>query len=216
MRIIVMGCGRLGSELARYLQSDHHNVAVIDRDEDAFHRLGPRFQGKTIRGVGFDRDVLMAAGIENSDAFVAVTRGDNTNIVGALTAKRRFKVPKVIALIHDPHRALIYRRLGVPTVAPMAWGTHKFRELLLYPEYHPELTFGNGELELTRIMVPPRLWGRPVDTVVIPGQLEVVAITRLGTGFIPVPGTHFEQGDVARMVVSKEALAHLENLIREQ
>lgn len=208
-----MGCGRLGAELAHHLSLEHHVTVVVDRDAKAFHRLRPGFTGETIVGVGFDRDVLEQAGIDEADAFVAVTQSDNANIVGALTAKRRFRVPKVVARIYDPKRALIYRRLGVPTVSTTAWATHKMRELLLYPDFHPEHSFGSGEVEMTRIAVPPRLVGRPVESIEIAGGIRVVAITRLGRSFIPQEGNAFEEGDVARIAVSKPALGQLQRFL---
>ena len=215
MRIIVMGCGRLGAELAERLSLERHQVVVVDRNPKAFHRLRKGFAGETVTGVGYDRDVLIRAGIERSDGFAAVTSGDNHNIVGALTAKRRFRVPKVVARIYDPQRAIIYRRLGVPTVATTVWAAHKMRELLLYPDFYAEHSFGSGEVEMTRIRIPAKLVGRPVHTLAIPGQIIVAAVTRLGRAFIPQPETLLEEGDVVRVIVAKEALGTLGHFLHE-
>lgn len=213
MRVIIMGCGRLGAELATKLSLEKHSVAIVDRDLKAFHRLRKGFLGETIHGVGYHKDVMLKAGIERADAFVAVTNGDNHNIVGALTAKQRFRVPKVVARIYDPQRALIYRRLGVPTVATTTWASHKIRELLLFPDFHADSGYGNGEVEMTRVKAPLRLVGQAIESLNIPGQLQVVAITRLGQAFIPMPGATFEEGDVVRIVAAKPALGQLHRFL---
>ena len=121
MHIVIMGCGRVGSTLAHTLEARGHSVAVIDQDPDAFRRLGSEFTGLTVTGIGFDRDVMIAAGIENADAFAAVSSGDNSNIISARLARETFGVDRVVARIYDPKRAEVYERLGIPTVATVRW-----------------------------------------------------------------------------------------------
>ena len=121
MHIVIMGCGRVGSTLAHILEDRDNTVAVIDRDPEAFRRLRSSFKGDRITGIGFDRAVLTQAGIERADAFVAVSSGDNSNIISARVARETFSVERVVARIYDPRRAEVYERLGIPTVATVRW-----------------------------------------------------------------------------------------------
>ena len=116
-----MGCGRVGASLARALERAGHDVAVIDQDESAFRRLGPSSRAARVTGVGFDRDTLHEAGIEDAYAFAAVSSGDNSNILAARVARETFGVENVVARIYDPGRAEVYQRLGIPTVATVKW-----------------------------------------------------------------------------------------------
>src|SRR5215471_18308772 len=133
-----MGCGRVGSTLAASLESRGHSVAVIDVDADAFRRLGSDFTGTTVTGMGFDRDVLISAGIERADAFAAVSSGDNTNIISARLARENFGVKRVVARIYDAKRAEVYERLGIPTVATVRWTAERMMRHLV-PESYTEL-----------------------------------------------------------------------------
>src|SRR2546430_10108098 len=123
MHVVVVGCGRVGSELAVALESEGHTVAIIDKNRNAFRRLPERFTGRAVLGFGFDRDHLLQAGIEEAEALAAVTSGDNSNILTARIARETFEIPHVVARIYDPRRAVIYQRLGIPTVATVAWTT---------------------------------------------------------------------------------------------
>jgi trk/ktr system potassium uptake protein len=131
MHAVILGCGRVGSTLAVMLEAEGNTVAVIDRDREAFQRLGRGFKGKTILGVGIDDDVLRKAGIERAWGFAATTNGDNTNIMAAQIVKLRFKVPRVIARIYDPLRADAYRELGIDTISPTLLGAGMLRDFLL-------------------------------------------------------------------------------------
>src|SRR5215813_6282000 len=138
VHIVIMGCGRVGSTLAYSLEARGHSVAVIDSDPDAFRRLGTEFTGLTVTGMGFDRDVLIAAGIERADAFAAVSSGDNTNIISARLARENFGVGRVVARIYDAKRAEVYERLGIPTVATVRWTAERMLRQLV-PEANREL-----------------------------------------------------------------------------
>ena len=131
MHVVVVGCGRVGSELAETLETQGHSVAIVDRDAKAFGRLYPGFHGQTVTGVGFDRDTLVDAGIERAGAFAAVTYGDNSNILCARIARENFGIENVVARIKDPRRALIFQRLGIPTVATVAWTTDQMMRRML-------------------------------------------------------------------------------------
>jgi trk system potassium uptake protein TrkA len=214
MYVVIMGCGRLGAQLANLLFVEGHEVAVIDRDEDAFRRLRKDFKGKKIIGVGFDREVLEKAGIKKADAFVAVSRGDNHNIVSAIIAKNIFRVPRVVARIYDQERAKLYWKLGVPTVAPGVWASNKIRDYLFHYELKERVNFGNAEVELFEIECPPHLVGRAVADLNVPQEILVGVIVREGKAFIPTPGSRFEEGDILQILVSSQAIPKFEEAIK--
>ena len=130
MHIVIMGCGRVGSTLAHTLEARGHAVAVVDQDADAFRRLGSEFTGLTVTGIGFDRDVLITAGIEHADGFASLTNGDNRNIMAAQIAREVFHVPKVITRIYDPIRQDVYQELGLNTICPTLAGARQIHAML--------------------------------------------------------------------------------------
>jgi len=213
MRVIVMGCGRVGEELSRLMADEGHDVTVIDYDEAALARLGPSFRGRTVKGVGFDRDVLLEAGIERADAFAATSSSDNANIIAARIARNVFHVPKVVARLYDVRRAEIYRRLGLVTISSITWGAGRIHELLTHRDLDSVLTFGNGEVALLSVEIPPQLVGRMARDLTVPGELSVVVITRDSQAFIPVLGTEFRAGDVVHLAVLASALERVEMLL---
>lgn len=213
MRIIIMGCGRVGEQLARLMDGEGHELAVIDYDSGALARLGPDFKGRKVKGVGFDRNVLIEAGIEQADAFAATSSSDNANIVAARIARTVFQVPRVVARLYDPRRAEIYRRLGTLTISSTTWGAERIRELLIHAELDPVVTFGAGEVCLVAVEIPPHLAGRMVKDLAVPGEVSVAAIVRRGRAFIPMSGTEFRQGDVIQIIVLAAAMDRLKALL---
>ncbi len=195
------------------LDSEGHQVTVIDRDAHTFEALRPTFAGDRIIGFGFDRHVFEQADLDRADAFVAATAGDNRNIVAALTAKRRFHVPKVVARIYDPNRAEIYLRQGIRTVSPVAWSAGRIRDILVHPAIETEREYGNGEVAQIRVEVPAHLVGRAVHDVVVTGDIGVPVIIRAGKAIVPTLGTCFEQGDVCRFFVAREAYGRFESFL---
>jgi len=214
MYIVIMGCGRVGSQMAKVLTLEGHDVAIIDKDPAAFERLGPRFKGKKIEGIGFDLEVLKGAGIDRADAFVSVTNGDNSNILGARIAKTTFRVPKVIARIYDPLREKLYRQMGIQTISSTSWAANKIKDLILHVELVRHLSFGNGEVDLVEGEIPPALVGRRVVDLNIPGEVKVVAMVRMGGAFIPSLGTEFEAGDGVQFAVLSSAMPKLKKLLQ--
>lgn len=212
MHVVIMGCGRVGSRLARRFERQGHSVAVIDKDPRSFHLLDVDFKGRKVQGVGFDSNVLVEAGIEKADAFVAVSSGDNSNFVSSKIAKDVFHVPKVVARIYDPRRAKIYRRTGVPTVAPVAWGTNKIADLLFLQQSHTRDTFGNGEVELMEFELPSNLVGRPVRDFEAPGEIHIGSIERGGAAFIPLPATTFERNDLVGVLVLRSSMSKFKRM----
>ncbi len=212
MHVVIMGCGRAGARLARRLDKDGHSVALVDKDPTSFHLLGLDFKGRTVTGIGFDPNTLVEAGVERADAFIAVSSGDNSNIVSAIVAKDVFHVPKVITRIYDPRRAQIYRRMGIPTVAPVTWGTNKLMDLLFLEATHTRDTFGNGEVELMELRVPEVLSGREVRDFESPGEIHIASIERLGAAFMPVAGTKLETDDIVNVVVLRESMEKFQKM----
>ncbi len=213
MKTIIMGCGRIGEQLATLLLDDGHQVVVVDEDRDALARLGPGFHGEIVRGVGFDREVLLRAGIEQAEAFAATSRSDNANIIAARIARNIFRVPRVVARIQEPRKVEIYHRLGLITISPANWGARRICELLTHADLAPRLTLGNGEVSLMALDVSPRLSGHLVRDLSVPGEISVMAITRDDTAFIPTTGTELAEGDVLHLAVLSSALKRLEALL---
>jgi trk system potassium uptake protein TrkA len=206
MHVVIMGCGRTGSRLARRLDREGHSVAIIDKDPGSFHLLDLDFKGKAVEGIGFDSEVLVDAGIERADAFIAVSSGDNSNIVSSIIAKDVFHVPKVITRIYDPRRASIYRRFGIPTVAPVQWGVNKIFDLLSPEHSFSRETFGAGEVELLEFELPSNLVGRRAGDFYVPGEVHVATIERYGEAILPVAGTTFQAGDTLSVLVLRHAM----------
>ncbi len=206
MHVVIAGCGRVGSDLTVSLTKQGHTVSVVDKNPHAFERLPPGFEGQTLVGIVFDREVLEAAGIREAGAFVAVTNGDNSNIVSARVAREYYGIEKVVARIYDPRRAEIYRRLGIPTVATVQWASAEIYDQLFHGIEHTELAIGDGDMVMLRLEVPEALAGRPVSDLGEPGDALVVAIDRMGKASIPAEDATFQEGDIAHVIVRREAV----------
>jgi trk system potassium uptake protein TrkA len=216
MRVIVMGCGRVGSTLAAQFAVEGHDVRVLDRQPTVRSSLPANFAGQFLVGNGFSRPLLETAGIADADAFVAVTSGDNANIVGARTAKDVYRVPQVIARIYDPRRAEIYRELGIPTVASVRWTVGQIRQFLQHPYLSAELTFGNGETLLVREPVPAYLAGRTPADLDVDGEIHAVEVTRLGRSMLAAATVRLEPGDVVTFAVAASALGRLKGFLHKE
>lgn len=210
MRVIVMGCGRVGSELAIQLLAGGHEVTVVDKRREAFERYPPGDGARTVIGLGFDRDVLEEAGVKDADAFVAVSSGDNSNILSARVALEYYHVPKVVARIYDPRRAEIYQKLNIPTVATTTWGVKQIQLMLLHDRKEIRESLGGGELLRLRVPVPPHLVGRPAASVNMDGKILVAGVSRGGGGFIPTSETTLQEGDYLIVMLTKDGTALLD------
>jgi trk system potassium uptake protein TrkA len=213
MKIIIIGCGRVGSGLARMLSNRGHQVTVIDSDPVAFERLGKAFKGKTVVGIGFDRQAMLDAGIEKADAFAAVTASDEANAVAARIAKNVFKVPRVAARIYDPRKADIYRRLGMQTISPVALGISRMAELLSFSNLAVSESIGSGEVKIVDIEIPSMLIGHTTSELTIPAEVQVTAVTRNGKTFLPISGAVFEKGDIVHLAVLATSQDRLKDLV---
>ena len=213
MKTIIMGYGRIGAQVGKLLIEQNHDVTIIDHDADADGRLGPNFKGRIIRGLGFDHNVLIQAGIEEAEAFVAASHSDNANIVSARIARNIFHVPRVVARLFDPIRAEIYQRLGLTTISPNNWGAERILQVLTHSDLDVWDTFGRGEVSLVHLEVPPLLIGRTVNQLNVSGEVLVSSITRNEQAFIPIIGTVFQEGDLLNLVVLSSAMVRLEEML---
>jgi trk system potassium uptake protein TrkA len=213
MRILIIGCGRVGAGLAKTLVAGGHSVAVVDKDPLAFEQLGDKFKGQTISGIGFDREVLLKAGIERADGLAAVTSSDEANVVAARIARDIFHVPRVVARLYDIRQAEIYRRLGLQTIAPTGWGINRIADLLLYSPLETVFSIGSGDVELVEIEVPQLLAGKTVRDLTVASEVHIVSITRANKTFLPTLGTVFRDGDLLHLAVLTTSTNRLKELL---
>jgi trk system potassium uptake protein TrkA len=211
--MIIIGCGRMGAGLAQTLTQRGHAVTVVDNDPTAFERLGPAFNGQTVAGVGFDRDVLLQAGIARADGLAAVTASDEANVVAARLARQVFHVPRVVARLYEPRKAEIYRRLGILTISTTTWGIQRIAELLAYSDLDVVLSLGGDGIDLVAVNVPPLLVGRAISEVTIRGEIHVVAVSRHGRTVLPTAGTTFQENDVIYLAVLAASADRLKTLL---
>ena len=208
-----MGCGRVGSSLATALEAAGHSVAIIDQSKDAFRRLGADFKGRTVVGVGFDRDTLLEAGIDGADAFAAVSNGDNSNILAARVARENYGVTNVVARIYDPGRAEIYQRLGIPTVATVIWASDQILRRILPGGARSEWRDATGTVQLLEVHPHLNWYGRPISELETATESRVAFLTRLGEALIPDEHTVLQDGDLVHMTILDAQLAIAEKVL---
>jgi trk system potassium uptake protein TrkA len=201
-----MGCGRVGSELSNALVDGGNDVTIIDKNPEAFHRYPPGEGARQIAGLGFDRDILEDAGIKEADGFVAVSSGDNSNIVSARVALEYFHVPKVIARIYDSRRADIYERLNIPTVATTRWGVKQIQLMLFHDRDEIRETLGGGDILRMRVPITAELAGKPASDFDVEGKVLVAGISRGGGGFLPTSSSTVQAGDYLILMITRDGL----------
>ena len=209
MHVIVVGCGRVGSELAVALEAEGHTVAVIDKNRNAFRRLPERFTGRAVLGFGFDRDHLEQAGIGEAQALAAVTSGDNSNILTARIARETYGIEHVVARIYDPRRAIIYQRLGIPTVATVAWTTDQVLRRLIPERYATEWTDATGAISLIERELPDGWAGRKLIELDEGDRFRLVALSRAGQARLVTPTLVGQEGDILHLAVRTDAVEEL-------
>ena len=202
-----MGCGRVGSTLARSLEDRNHTVSIIDNEPDSFRRLGPGFNGDKITGYGFDQAVLEKAGIRRADAFAAVSSGDNSNIIAARVARETFGIQQVVARIYDPGRAEVYQRLGITTVATVKWTADQVLRRLLPVSAEPDFRDPSGTIRLDQVPVPAAWIGQRTIHLQEQTQSRIAWIDRLGEGMLPHRDTVLQEGDLLHLVMREEHAA---------
>jgi trk system potassium uptake protein TrkA len=213
VHVVIMGCGRVGSGLALELEAAGHTVAVIDQNRESFRRLGPDFNGRTVAGVGFDRDTLLEAGIAEASAFAAVSNGDNSNILAARVARETYGVENVVARIYDAGRAEIYQRLGIPTVATVLWTTDQIMRRLVPAGSRSEWRDASGLVQLCEVHVDGSWYGRPASLVEKLTSARLAFITRLGEGLIPDENTVLQEGDLVHVMVTEKDLPEVDSIL---
>ncbi|CUR59027.1 Trk system potassium uptake protein trkA [metagenome] len=208
MHVVIMGCGRVGSTLARSLEDRNHTVSIIDSEPDSFRRLGPEFNGDKITGYGFDQQVLEKAGIRRADAFAAVSSGDNSNIIAARVARETFGLQQVVARIYDPGRAEVYQRLGITTVATVKWTADQVLRRLLPAGAEPDFRDPSGTIRVDHIPVPEVWVGNRTVEFQMQSRSRIAWIDRLGEGMLPTRETVLQEGDMLHIVIREENAAH--------
>jgi trk system potassium uptake protein TrkA len=210
VHVVIMGCGRVGSTLAHSLEDAGHSVAVIDQAKEAFRRLGPHFAGRRVTGVGFDRETLKEAGIEEADAFAAVSSGDNSNILAARVARETFGVQKVVARIYDPGRAEVYQRLGIPTVATVRWTADQILRRLVPHGAEPAWRDPSGTIRVAEITYDASWVGERISRLEAQSGARVAFITRLGEGMLPSDDTVVQDGDLLNVAMREDDVDRVE------
>jgi trk system potassium uptake protein TrkA len=213
VQVVIMGCGRTGSALASRFEAAGDQVTIMDPDDSAQRRLPSGFRGRFLAGNGVSPAVLLEAGIAHAEAFVALTPNDSANIVAARVARDSYRVPQVVARLHDPAHAVIYSELGIVTVGAVPTIVNRIMQLLHHRTLEPHQTFGNGETLLVRSAVPGYLAGRPAAEFNVPGEIAVVELSRAGHSSIPEPSTKLQSGDVLSFVVASGSLGRLRSFL---
>ena len=216
MKVIVVGCGKMGSGLALELVKKGHAVTVVGASADEFLMLGKGFKGETIVGVAFDKQILEQAGIERTDAIVACTKSDETNALIGRISRNTYRVPRVISRLYDPRKAEIYRSLGIQTISATEWGVRHAIELLSYDQLDVVTALGNGGVEIVRVDASEMLVGKKIADLTIIGECQVVAVSRQNQTFLPTLGTQLQKGDVVYFSVlgtSAKKLKHVLGLL---
>jgi trk system potassium uptake protein TrkA len=204
VHIVVMGCGRVGSSLARNLERTGHSVSIIDQNPAAFRRLGPDFEGDQITGIGFDRATLGRAGIDRAGAFAAVSSGDNSNIISARVARETFGVSHVVARIYDPKRAEVYERLGIPTVKTVPWTVHRLLSAILGDKHVEDWRDPSGRVSLVQVPLHEAWVGRKVTALEAATGARVAFVTRFGQGTLPTGSSVLQDGDQVHLLVTDD------------
>ena len=204
MHVVIMGCGRVGSALAKSLERLDHDVAVIDRDPGAFRRLPETFRGRRVSGVGFDRDTLVEAGIEKAHAFAAVSNGDNSNIIAARVARETFGGENVVARIYDARRAEVYEKLGIPTVATVRWTADQVLRRLLPAGLLSQYRDPSGRVLLAEVAVSPEWVGSRLTALEAASGARVAFVTRLGVARLPTADMVVQEGDLVHVALEFE------------
>jgi trk system potassium uptake protein len=213
VHFVIMGCGRVGATLAQSLEARGHSVAVIDQNPEAFRRLDADFDGKRVTGLGFDRETLVQAGIEDAFAFAAVSDGDNSNIISARVVRETYGVNNVVARIYDPRRAEIYQRLGIPTVGTVRWTADQVLRRMLPMGATDEFRDASGQVVMVQMDVHHAWFGTSLDRIETVAGARIAFVTRFGDGMLPTPGTVLQQNDLLHMLVLADDVPRVERIL---
>ncbi len=214
MRHLIVGCGRVGSALAKLLDADGNEVIVVDENPAAFKRLGSKFKGHVVVGTGIDYDVLKRAGAEHADGFIAVTDGDNRNVMAALIAQRMFKIRKIVARIYDPPRGQMYQELGIETVCPTTIGAKLIRDVLLEAPWSTMRTFDFGGVTSLTATIEAGDAGKRVREFERPSLIRIAAIRSDKNVRVAADDTVLSQGDQINAIVAPEAISEFATMFK--
>lgn len=215
VHLIVVGCGRVGSELAIGLQQAGHTVAIIDKNRSVFRRLPEGWPGHAVVGFGYDRSDLEEAGAKEAGALAVVTNGDNSNVLAARIARETYSIPNVVARIYDPRRALIYQRLGIPTVATVTWTTDQVMRRLFPEQSVTDWTDPSGNLSLVERTLPPSWAGRNLASISDGDRYRLVSVSRGGQARLASESLVGQDGDILLFLVQRDANEALKRLFEE-
>ena len=215
MHVVVMGCGRVGSAIARRLEDIGHSVAVIDQDPEAFRRLGPEFSGRQVTGLGFDRQTLLDAGVDTAGAFAAVSSGDNSNIISARVARETFGVQHVVARIYDSKRAEVYERMGIPSVATVPWTVNRLMRELLSVKVSEMWREPTGQVLLMRVTITDAWVGRKLAELEGASGARAAWLVRFGDAQLPTPSTVLQDGDHLVVAVTDEIAPRVHEVVEQ-
>lgn len=213
MKLIIVGCGRVGSELAVDVSADDHEVVVVDREPEAFHRLGSDFHGRTLQGDARERSVLLRAGVEEADGLAALTSSDEMNLVTARIARKIYNVPNVVARVYDPIHMEVFKLAGLQTVVSSSWSAHRIEQLLTHPGLIELASLGHRELGLIEVLVPEHLVGESVARFDIEGVCRPAVVIRAGHAQMADANLILDAGDLVVLTVVNDALHKLTRLL---
>ncbi|NMB67373.1 MAG: TrkA family potassium uptake protein [Chloroflexi bacterium] len=209
MNIIVVGCGRMGAELAYRLYQRGHDVAVIDANSSAFNHLPADFQGRFYEGDALSYDVLHRAGIEHSDSVAAVTNSDALNLVIAQTAKVAFHVHNVVARNYDPNCRELYEVFNIQVISATGWAAQRLEEMIYHSEIRTVFSAGNGEVEVYELKVPANMDGKPLQALLDPTETVPVSLTRAGKSILPAADFVLQENDIVHISATLDGITAL-------
>jgi trk system potassium uptake protein TrkA len=216
MRVIVVGCGRIGAELSYNLFKQGHQVAVVDENENSFNNLPPDFEGRLLEGDALNQDILIRAGIKNCDALAAVTNYDPLNAAVSHIAKTEYNVPNVVARNYDPRLRKIFDVFNIQVVSSTSWGAQRVEELLSDKDVRTVFSAGNGEVEVYELIIPDAWDGRMVSDLITCGECKWLSITRAGTAFLPEANTVMKKGDILTVAATMAGIRDTRSNLREK
>lgn len=216
MKVIVVGCGRVGSQLAYQLFQRGHQVTVIDHVALAFHNLPPDFRGRTVEGEVLSQGVLRRAGIEQADGLAAVTNSDSLNAVVAYLARTTYDIPNVVVRNYDPRWQPLQEAFGLQVISSASWGAQRLEELLYGADMHTVFSAGNGEVEIYEFVVPEAWHGRPLRELLSEIECVPAALTRSGRAMLPAYDTLLEECDVIHVSATLEGIEALRRRLYSQ
>jgi trk system potassium uptake protein TrkA len=214
MRIVIVGSGRMGAELARRLFQRGHEISVIDSEQAAFTHLPADFEGRINEGEAINRDVLHRSGIERADAVAAVTDSDVLNAVVGHLARAYYRIPNVVVRNTDPRYRPILEGFGLQLISALSWGAQRIEEMIYHADVRAVFSAGNGEVEVYEVAVPEAWNGRPVRDLIGGNECVPVSITRAGRAELPSPDTLLETGDVLHVSATLEGVEALRKRVQ--